>query len=57
MFISHDLRVIRALSHFVIVMKDGKAVEQGATSEIFNAPKTAYTKALMAAALNYETVA
>ena len=54
MFISHDLRVIRALAHYVIVMKNGKAVEQGATADIFTAPKMDYTKALMAAALNYE---
>ena len=56
MFISHDLRVVRALSHYVIVMKNGKAVEQGETSAIFQNPREDYTKALMAAALNYATV-
>jgi microcin C transport system ATP-binding protein len=56
MFISHDLRVIKALSHYVIVMKDGKAVEQGPADEIFSKPKENYTKALLAAALNLETV-
>jgi microcin C transport system ATP-binding protein len=54
MFISHDLRVVKALSHHVIVMKDGKAVEQGPAAQIFAAPKMPYTKALLAAALNLE---
>lgn len=57
LFISHDLRVIRALSHYVIVMKDGKAVEQGTTEQIFSAPENIYTKSLIAAAFNYEVVA
>lgn len=54
LFISHDLRVVRALSHHVIVLKDGKLVEQGAAEKIFGAPEQAYTKALIAAALNLE---
>ncbi len=49
-FISHDLRVIRALSHRVMVMKDGDVVEEGETAALFAAPRTAYTKALMQAA-------
>ena len=49
-FISHDLRVVRALSHRVIVMKDGDIVEAGTGDEIFDAPQTAYTKTLLAAA-------
>jgi len=55
MFISHDLRVVRALSNYVIVIKDGKVVEQGEAREVFNTPKTDYTKALMAAAFELET--
>jgi len=54
LFISHDLRVVRALADEVIVMKDGKVVETGAADDIFEAPKTAYTKALMAAAFELE---
>jgi microcin C transport system ATP-binding protein len=55
LFISHDLRVVRALANEVIVMRDGLAVEQGATAEIFDRPKTDYTKALIAAALHLRT--
>ena len=56
LFISHDLRVVRALSSHVIVMKDGKVVEQGPTRRIFEEPREDYTRALLAAALNLETV-
>ena len=55
LFISHDLRVVRALSDDVIVMRAGKVVEQGPVEHIFNDPKEAYTKALMAAAFELET--
>jgi len=51
-FISHDLRVVRALSHRVMVMKDGDVVEEGAGDQIFDAPRTAYTRALLAAAFD-----
>ncbi|MDD3370798.1 MAG: ABC transporter ATP-binding protein [Alphaproteobacteria bacterium] len=54
MFISHDLRVVRALAHRVIVMQAGRAVEQGNASELFSSPKQPYTKALLAAALNLD---
>ncbi len=50
LFISHDLRVVRALSHKVLVMKQGDVVEAGPVDEIFDAPRTAYTRELMAAA-------
>lgn len=55
LFISHDLRVVRALSNYVIVMRQGKVVEEGAGEKIFTAPETDYTKALLAAAFNLET--
>jgi microcin C transport system ATP-binding protein len=54
LFISHDLRVVRALCSYVIVMKNGKVVEEGAADAIFKAPREDYTKALLAAALNLE---
>lgn len=50
LFISHDLRVVRALAHQVIVMRQGDVVEAGPGSQIFDDPQTDYTKALMAAA-------
>ena len=56
MFISHDLKVVRAISDQVIVMRDGKVVEQGPAVQIFDQPKEAYTKALMAAAFDLEAV-
>ena len=52
LFISHDLRVIRALADDLVVMKDGKIVESGSSAEMFASPKTDYTKALMAAAFD-----
>lgn len=51
-FISHDLKVVKALSHDIIVMKDGKIVEHGPANEILEAPKNPYTQALLEAALN-----
>jgi microcin C transport system ATP-binding protein len=56
LFISHDLRVVRALSEEVLVMKDGKVVEAGPADAVFEAPREPYTKALMAAAFALETV-
>jgi microcin C transport system ATP-binding protein len=54
LFISHDLKVVRALSHRVVVMQNGKVVEEGPAEEIFARPREAYTQALLAAALNLE---
>jgi microcin C transport system ATP-binding protein len=54
LFISHDLRVVKALAHDIMVMKDGKVVESGPAAAIFTAPQTAYTRALMAAAFDIE---
>ncbi len=56
LFISHDLRVVKALANEVIVMRAGKVVEQGPAAEIFHTPKADYTRALMAAAFNLEAV-
>ncbi len=50
LFISHDLKVVRAMSHDVVVMKQGRVVEQGTADEVLNNPQEAYTRALMAAA-------
>lgn len=55
MFISHDLRVVRAMAHDLIVMKDGNVVEQGPAQAIFDNPQTDYTKALLDAALKLKT--
>jgi len=52
LFISHDLKVVRALANEVIVLKNGKVVEQGSADRIFSAPQAPYTKALLAAAFD-----
>ena len=55
MFISHDLKVVRALANSIVVMQNGRVVEAGDAGEMFAAPKTAYTRALFAAAFDLET--
>jgi microcin C transport system ATP-binding protein len=55
MFISHDLKVVRALANHVVVMQNGRVVEEGSAERIFAEPQTDYTKALFAAAFNLET--
>ena len=56
MFISHDLKVVRAMANFVIVMREGKVVEQGPADRIFEDPQTDYTRALMAAAFELSAI-
>jgi microcin C transport system ATP-binding protein len=54
LFISHDLKVVKALANDIIVMRNGKAVETGTAADLFANPKEEYTKALLAAAFNIE---
>ncbi|MEQ8968429.1 MAG: ABC transporter ATP-binding protein [Azospirillaceae bacterium] len=56
LFISHDLAVVRALSDYIMVMKDGKVVEQGPAAKLFDAPEQPYTQALFKAAFDLEAV-
>ncbi len=56
LFISHDLRVVRALAHEILVMKDGKIVEAGSTERVMTAPEHPYTRALMAAAFDLAAI-
>ena len=55
-FISHDLRVVRALANHLLVMKGGRVVEAGPARRVFDRPQHPYTRALLAAALNLEAV-
>lgn len=52
MFISHDLRVVRAMAHDILVMRNGKIVEQGSADAVFDNPQMSYTKSLLDAALH-----
>jgi microcin C transport system ATP-binding protein len=54
LFISHDLKVVRALAHRVVVLREGKVVEQGTADEIFNTPREDYTRSLMRAAFDLD---
>jgi microcin C transport system ATP-binding protein len=56
LFISHDLKVVRALSNYVVVLRHGKVVEEGPAERIFTSPRDAYTKALLAAAFELSVV-
>jgi microcin C transport system ATP-binding protein len=56
LFISHDLRVVKALANDLIVMRSGKVVEQGRSADVFRDPQHAYTRALLAAAFDIEAV-
>ncbi len=57
LFISHDLKVVRALANEVIVMRNGLVVERGDSQQIFSNPREDYTKALLAASLNLKPLA
>src|SRR5688572_3111453 len=57
LFISHDLKVVRALANEIVVMRAGKIVEQGPAEEVFRSPREPYTKALLAAAFDVAAVA
>jgi microcin C transport system ATP-binding protein len=52
LFISHDLAVVRALAHRVVVLREGRVVEQGPAEALFAAPQVDYTRALLAAAFS-----
>ncbi len=56
LFISHDLKVVRAMSHEIMVMKSGKVVEQGNADQVFDHPSQPYTRALLAAAFDIRSV-
>ena len=56
LFISHDLKVVRALADEVIVLRHGKVMERGPARQIFETPQTPYTQALIAAAFNLEAI-
>lgn len=53
LFISHDMRVVRALAEYIYVMKDGRIVESGENPDLFETPQQPYTQKLMAAAFDF----
>ena len=56
LFISHDLKVVRALAHQLIVLRQGEVVEAGLTEDMLKNPQSAYTKALFAAAFEHHSL-
>jgi len=54
LFISHDLKVVKALAHRVVVLRHGRVVEQGPAAEVLKRPREDYTRALIAAAFALE---
>ena len=56
LFISHDLKVVRALADEVVVLRHGKVVERGSAKQVFDQPQTPYTQALIAAAFDLEAI-
>ena len=56
MFISHDLRIVRALSDDLVVLRQGRVMEQGPADEVFNNPQQSYTQALLKAAFDLEAI-
>ncbi len=56
LFISHDLRVVRAMAHQILVLKSGDVLEYGPSEQVFDAPRNAYTRALLAAAFDLRTI-
>ena len=52
LFISHDLKVVRAISHRLLVMRNGRVLEHGDTEQVFQAPRNAYTRTLIEAAFS-----
>jgi len=54
LFISHDLKVVRALAHRVVVLREGRIVEEGPADAIFNHPREEYTRSLMQAAFDLD---
>lgn len=54
LFISHDLKVVKAMSHHVLIIKNGEVVESGATEKLFSTPRHAYTQELLKASLAFD---
>jgi microcin C transport system ATP-binding protein len=55
LFISHDLKVVRSISHYILVIRQGDIIEYGPTEKIFASPEHQYTRSLLRAAFDFET--